>query len=65
MLERLQLLMAGGPSGETAEVARRLREARLAAKTGAVDHYKLLGLERSVLPEDVRRLDSPCSGPHS
>ena len=53
ILERLQGLTQGFPQ-EAADVARRLREARSAAKLGAVDHYKLLGLGRSVSPEDVR-----------
>ena len=53
ILERLQSLTQGSPQ-EAADVARRLREARSAAKLGAVDHYKLLGLGRTVSPEDVR-----------
>ena len=53
ILERLQALTQGSPQ-EAADVARRLREARSAAKLGAVDHYKLLGLGRTVSPEDVR-----------
>ena len=52
-LERLQALTKGSPK-EAADVARRLREARSAAKLGAVNHYKLLGLGRFISPEDVR-----------
>ena len=52
-LEQLQALTQGSAQ-EAADVARRLQEARLAAKFGAVDHYKLLGLGRFISPEDVR-----------
>ena len=52
ILERLQALTQGSPK-EAADVARRLREAQSAAKLGAVDHYKLLGLGRTVSAEDV------------
>ena len=53
VLERLGELVKGSAE-EAAYVAKRLRDARLAAKVGAVDHYKLLGLERGASSEDVR-----------
>jgi len=52
ILEKLQGLVKGSP-GEAADVARRLGDARSAAKSGAIDHYKLLGLEHSVSSEEV------------
>ena len=61
VLEELQVLVKGDKIEEAA-VARRLREARTAANSGthnkapAVDHYKVLGVERSVSAEDVSHL---------
>ena len=52
ILEKLQGLVKGS-QGEAADVARRLKDARSAAKSGAIDHYKLLGVEHSVSSEDV------------
>lgn len=52
VLERLEGLVKESPL-ETADVARRLRDARLGAKFDAVDHYKLLGLDRNATSEDV------------
>ena len=61
VLEDLQPLVKGDKIEEAA-LARRLREARVSAKSGthdkapAVDHYKVLGVERSVSAEDVSHL---------
>ena len=52
VLERLEGLVKGSPR-DAADMARRLRDARLSAKSEAVDHYKLLGLDRNVPSEDV------------
>ena len=59
VLERLEGLMKGSP-WEAADVARRLCDARLGAKSNAVDHYKLLGLDRGVTSEDVSIACCPC-----
>ena len=52
VLERLDGLVKGS-SLESADVARRLRDARLGARFDAADHYKLLGVDRTVCSEDV------------
>ena len=59
VLERLEGLVKGLPL-EAADVARRLRDARLSAKFDAVDHYKLLGVDRSVSSEDVSAVCVSC-----
>ena len=58
VLERLEELVKESPR-EAADMARRLRDARLGAKSDAADHYKLLGVDRSATSEDVSAVCPP------